>query len=253
MNHSQSPPAIRVENLTKRYGAFCAVDHISFSISQGSATALLGGNGAGKTTTLSMLLGILTPSAGTIEVLGHAIPRERYLALAKMNLSSPYVDLPYNLTARQNLRVYSGLYGIRNPAARIEELAHALDLDKLLDRRYGNLSSGQKTRVSLAKALLNRPQALLLDEPTASLDPDIADRIRGYLDAYRKETGAVMLLASHNMLEVERMCDMVLMMRDGRIVDRGTPADLINRHDRTTLEQVFLHLARAKPEDTETA
>jgi ABC-2 type transport system ATP-binding protein len=237
--------AINVERLTKRFNGTTAVDAISFRVARGSTTGLLGGNGAGKTTTIAMLLGLMLPTDGRIEALGHDMLADRYPALARMNFSSPYVDLPARLTVRENLSVYGRLYGVPRLARRIRDLAGRLDLSDLLDRPTGKLSAGQKTRVALAKALVNAPELLLLDEPTASLDPDTADWVRGYLESYRAEHGATILLASHNMAEVERLCDDVLMMKRGRIVDRGAPAALIARYGRDTLEQVFLHIARA--------
>ena len=238
---------IQVQGLTKCYGELCAVDNVSFEVAAGSVCGLLGGNGAGKTTTLSMLLGLLLPTSGAIRVLGEDMLKHRYRVLGRMNFSSPYVDLPHRLSVSENLGVYARLYGIANRAARIRRLAEDLDIAAFLDRAYGNLSAGQKTRVSLAKALLNEPDLLLLDEPTASLDPDTADRMRVYLTAYRERTGATILLASHNMLEVERLCGDVIMMRAGRIVDRGTPAELLARFGRANLEEVFLDIARDRP------
>jgi ABC-2 type transport system ATP-binding protein len=236
--------AISVKNLTKRYKQVLAVDDISFEVKKGSITALLGGNGAGKTTTIAMLLGALMPTAGSIHILGHDMLGNRYPALQKMNFSSPYVDLPWKLTVRQNLRVYGKLYNVPNIEKHIVKMAEELDMTEFIDRQVGKLSAGQKTRVSLGKALINTPQVLLLDEPTASLDPDTADRIRGYLDNYRKHHGTTFLLASHNMKEVERLCDNVLMMKRGKIVDEGTPKELIKRYGRKDLEEVFLDIAR---------
>jgi ABC-2 type transport system ATP-binding protein len=238
--------AINVRDLTKRFSdaAPPAVDGISFTVPRGQVVGLLGGNGAGKTTTISMLLGILIPTAGTIDILGVDMRRDRYAALPRINFSSPYVDLPSRLTVRENLDVFGGLYGVGDLKARIAELAELLDLTAFLDRKTGSLSSGQKTRAALAKALINRPELLLLDEPTASLDPDTADRVRGHLEAYARTQGAAILLASHNMAEVERLCADVLMMKAGRIVDRGSPADLIARYGREDMEQVFLDVAR---------
>jgi ABC-2 type transport system ATP-binding protein len=241
-----SDPVIKVEGLTKRYDKILAVDDIGFSVEAGSTTALLGGNGAGKTTTLSILLGLLLPTAGTIRVLGVDMVRHRYRALPRMNFSSPYVELPHRLTVQENLTVYAHLYGVRGVRRRIAELADDLAIEPLLGRKAGNLSAGQKTRVALAKALLNEPTLLLLDEPTASLDPDSADWVRGYLESYRQRTGATLFLASHNMGEVERMCDQVLIMRSGRIVDRGAPGELIERYGRRSLEEVFLDIARSR-------
>ncbi|SMF91781.1 ABC-2 type transport system ATP-binding protein [Azospirillum oryzae] len=243
-------PAIRADGLTKRFPTpdgreVTAVDAIAFTVPRGSVTGLLGGNGAGKTTTISMLLGLLLPTAGTVEILGVDMARHRHAVLPRMNFSSPYVELPHRLTVRENLTVYAHLYGLTCVKKRVQELAEHLDLSRFLDRPSGGLSAGQKTRVALAKALLNDPEVLLLDEPTASLDPDTADWIRTYLERYRLRTGATILLASHNMLEVERLCDGVLMMRQGRIVDRGAPSALVARYGRQTLEEVFLDIARA--------
>ncbi len=236
--------AIRVSALSKRYGDTLAVDAIDFAVRRGAIVGLLGGNGAGKTTTIAMLLGLLVPSAGSITVLGHDIAHDRFPALARMNFSSPYVSLPQRLTVAENLRVYCHLYDVRNAEARIATLAHELDFADLLRRKAGKLSAGQKTRVALAKALINRPDLLLLDEPTASLDPDTGDFMRGVLERYRAESGCTILLASHNMAEVERLCSFVLMLKRGRIVDRGTPDELLHRYGRDDLEAVFLDIAR---------
>ena len=242
-----SKPVILVENLVKRYGSTLAVDGISFAVERGVTTALLGGNGAGKTTTLSVLLGLLLPTSGSVRIFDEDVLRHRYRVLPRMNFSSPYVDLPHRLTVRQNLKIYARLYGLPQRDERIAALAQDLQIEPLLERPAGKLSAGQKTRVALAKALLNEPELLLLDEPTVSLDPDTGDWIRGYLEDYRARTGATILLASHNMAEVERMCSEVLMMKAGRIVDRGSPDALIDRYGRTNLEEVFLHIARARP------
>jgi len=238
--------AIAVSGLTKRYGDVLAVDRLDFTVARGSVTALLGGNGAGKTTTISMLLGLLLPTEGRIVVLGEDMVRHRYRVLPRMNFSSPYVDLPHRLTVRENLAVYGHLYGLAEVNARVRLLARDLQLESFIDRASGKLSAGQKTRVALAKALLNVPELLLLDEPTASLDPDTADWVRSYLEAYRRETGATILLASHNMAEVERLCDQVFMMRAGAIVDRGAPAALLARYGRDNMEEVFLDIARGR-------
>jgi ABC-2 type transport system ATP-binding protein len=243
-----SGAAIAVRDLRKRFAKIEAVRGVSFDVHRGTTTALLGGNGAGKTTTLSMLLGVLLPTAGTIHVLGCDMLRDRYRVLPRMNFTSPYVDLPKRLTVRENLRVFADLYGVERPAFRIGELAAELDLDQLLKRPYGQLSAGQRTRVSLAKALLNRPDVLLLDEPTASLDPDIGDRMRSYLEDYQRTSGCTMLLASHNMNEVERMCADVIMLRAGSVVDQGSPTQLIDRYGRETMEEVFLDIARGVDE-----
>jgi ABC-2 type transport system ATP-binding protein len=236
--------AIAASGLTKRYGDVLAVDGLSFTVPRGGTIGLLGGNGAGKTTTITMLLGLLIPTAGTIHVLGHDMAKDRFDALARMNFSSPYIALPARLTVRENMRVYGHLYNVRKLDRRIAELAAELDLHDFLDRPAGQLSAGQKTRVALAKSLINRPDVLLLDEPTASLDPDTGDMVRTWLERYRAQSGCAILLASHNMAEVERLCDTVLMLKQGRVVDQGTPADLITRYGRDDLEQVFLDIAR---------
>jgi len=242
-------PAIAVAGLRKHYGRVEAVRDVSFAVRSGTTTALLGGNGAGKTTTLSMLLGVLTPTAGAITVLGCDMLRDRHRVLPRMNFTSPYVDLPKRLTVRENLAVFADLYGVVEPRARIADLALQFDLVALLGRPYGTLSAGQRTRVSLAKALLNAPEVLLLDEPTASLDPDIGDRMRTYLEEYQRASRCTMLLASHNMGEVERMCDDVIMLRAGVVVDQGSPAQLIARYGRADMEEVFLHIARGADDD----
>jgi ABC-2 type transport system ATP-binding protein len=222
------------------------VRDVSFAVRAGTTTALLGGNGAGKTTTLSMLLGVLTPTAGQITVLGCDMRRERHRVLPRMNFTSPYVDLPRRLTVGENLRVFADLYGLVRPRERIDALAADFDLAALLTRPYGDLSAGQRTRVSLAKAVLNEPDVLLLDEPTASLDPDIGDRMRTYLEQYQHRTGCTMLLASHHMGEVERMCDDVIMLRAGKVVDQGSPHSLLDRYGRADMEEVFLDVARGR-------
>lgn len=243
-------PAISVRNLVKQYKDVRAVDGVSFDIRQGSVTGLLGGNGAGKTTTISMLTGVLTPTSGDIRVLGHDMVLDRYAALERMNFSSPYVDLIRRLTPRQNLRVYAGLYGLDGKQARerIAALAQDLELGEFIDRPCGKLSAGQQTRIALAKALVNAPDVLLLDEPTASLDPDTADRVRSMLQEYCRQNGTTVVLASHNMREVERLCDHVVILRRGRVVDEGSPQDLIARYGRADMEQVFLDIARARAE-----
>ena len=235
---------IEVAGLAKAFDGTPVVIDVGFTVAAGQTVALLGANGAGKTTTISMLLGLLLPSAGTIRMLAEDMVRHRHRVLGRINFSSPYVDLPRRLTVRQNLMFFAHLYGVPEARRRVQELAGELEIQELLAQRSGNLSAGQKTRVSLAKALINRPEILLLDEPTASLDPDTGDWVRGYLEAYQAESGAAILLASHNMAEVERLCDQVLMMSRGRIVDRGSPATLAERYGRQDLEQVFLDIAR---------
>lgn len=241
--------AIQVDGLTKKFGAFFAVNNISFDIPKGQIVGLLGGNGAGKTTTLSMLVGILLPSSGKIRILGYDMLSQRHDALARMNFSSPYVDLPYSLTVRESLTVFSHLYNVQHHKDRIAELADQLHLTAFLDKKYGGLSAGQKTRASLAKSLINSPDVLLLDEPTASLDPDTADWVRTYLSEYQTKTNATILLASHNMQEVERMCHDVIVMKNGCIAARGKPDVLIAQYGHGNLEEVFLHIARTESEN----
>jgi ABC-2 type transport system ATP-binding protein len=251
-NGSSKPPA-EVRDLRKVYGEVTAIDGISFALKDGSVTALLGGNGAGKTTTISMLMGLVIPTSGQALVFGADMARERHKVLHRMNFESPYVDVPMRLTVRQNLEIFARLYGVRDRNGRIAEITADLRLTDLLDRLYGKLSAGQKTRVSLAKALLNEPELLLLDEPTASLDPDTADWVRTKLASYCKERRATLVLASHNMAEVERLADRVIMLEKGRIIADETPAELIRRFGRDTLEEVFLVIARRGSEDAETA
>jgi ABC-2 type transport system ATP-binding protein len=238
--------AIEVAHLVKLYKTARAVDDISFRIARGSITGLLGGNGAGKTTTIAMIMGLVLPTSGHIEVLGCSMPEQSADVLGRMNFESPYVDMPMRLTVRQNLTIFGRLYAVENLRERIEKLAADLDLGEFLDRANGKLSAGQKTRVALAKALINQPELLLLDEPTASLDPDTADWIRQHLEAYRKTRGATILLASHNMLEVERLCDRVIIMKRGRIEDDDSPDSIMARYNRATLEEVFLDVARGR-------
>jgi ABC-2 type transport system ATP-binding protein len=237
-------PSIAVEHLVKIYKSVPAVDDISFTLAPGSVTGLLGGNGAGKTTTIATIMGLLVPTAGRVTVLGAEMPRQRYRVLQRMNFESPYIEVPMRLTVRQNLTVFGMLYGVDDLRGRIAQLGRELDLTELLDRPTGRLSAGQKTRVALAKALINNPDVLLLDEPTASLDPDTADWVRGHLQRFCRERGATVLLASHNMFEVERLCERVIIMKRGRIEDDDTPARLLSRYGRHTLEEVFLDVAR---------
>ena len=242
----EGPAAIDVAHLIKLYKTTRAVDGVSFRIARGSITGLLGGNGAGKTTTIGMIMGLTEPTAGRISVLGHPMPQQRDEVLWRMNFESPYVDMPMRLTVRQNLTIFGRLYAVKDLAERIEQLASDLDLKDFLDRANGKLSAGQKTRVALAKALINQPELLLLDEPTASLDPDTADWVRQHLQDYRKTNAATILLASHNMLEVERLCDRVIIMKRGRIEDDDSPDQIMARYNRTTLEEVFLDVARGR-------
>ena len=245
----QDTATIAVKDLVKRYGNVTAVNGLSFTVESGSVTALLGGNGAGKTTTIAMLLGLILPTSGDIRVFGVDMTRDRYQVLHRMNFQSPYVNIPMRLTVRQNLQTFANLYGVVDPAHRIAELAEELRLHDFLERPAGDLSSGQKTRSALAKALINAPELLLLDEPTASLDPDTADWVRKALIDYRARRGATILLASHNMTEVERLADRVLMLEKGRIVEDGSPAELLRRYGRTALEDVFLDIVRGRGRD----
>src|ERR1700745_3954540 len=240
--------AIEVAHLVKFYKTTRAVDDISFRIAHGSITGLLGGNGAGKTTTIAMIMGLVLPTSGRIQVLGCSMPEQSADVLGRMNFESPYVDMPMRLTVRQNLTIFGKLYAVKDLANRIAKLADDLDLDDFLDRANGKLSAGQKTRVALAKALINQPELLLLDEPTASLDPDTADWVREHLETYRKTHEATILLASHNMFEVERLCDRVIILKRGRIEEDDSPDGIMARYSRATLEEVFLDVARGRVE-----
>jgi ABC-2 type transport system ATP-binding protein len=240
-----------VRALRKTYGDVVAVDGIDFTLAAGSITALLGGNGAGKTTTISMLMGLVLPTSGEARVFGVDMASERHKVLHRMNFESPYVEVPMRLTVRQNLEVFGRLYGLRDLKGRLAEVASDLRLADLLDRPYGKLSAGQKTRVSLAKALINTPELLLLDEPTASLDPDTADWVRSKLEDYCRDHAATVVLASHNMAEVERMATRVIMLEKGRIIADETPQELIQRFGRANLEEVFLAIARRGGDETE--
>lgn len=248
-----SAPAIEVTSLVKAYSTVPAVQGISFAIAPGSCTGLLGGNGAGKTTTISTIMGLVEPTSGRVTVLGAEMPRQRHQVLHRMNFESPYVNMPMRLSVRQNMKIFGMLYGVADIEERTRMLAEQLELGDFLDRQTGKLSAGQKTRVALAKALINNPEILLLDEPTASLDPDTADWVRTHLERYRAERGATILLASHNMAEVERLCDRVIMLKTGKIEDDDTPANLISRYGRTNLEEVFLDIARGEGEAREAA
>ena len=239
---------VEVKNIKKKYGSKEAVKGISFSIKENEILGLLGPNGSGKTTTIGMMLGLLKPSNGEILIDGKKIEENRIETLEKINFISPYIELPKKLTVKQNLIVYCKLYNVSNIKNRIEYLVEKLRLKDLLNRVTGELSSGQKNRVSLAKALINDPTVLFLDEPTASLDPEIGDFVRSFLESYKKEKKISILLASHNMSEVTRLCKTVLMMKDGIIIDKGDPKDLIEKHGRKNLEEVFLKLSRSNYE-----
>ena len=240
--------SIEVINLSKSYKSKQAVNNINFKINENEIVGLLGPNGCGKTTTIGMILGLLKPTSGQVLINGIDIEKNKISLLHKMNFISPYIELPKKLTVKQNLTVYGKLYNINNLNDRIDYLSNKLRLNDLLDKITGELSSGQKNRASLAKALINEPTVLLLDEPTASLDPETGDFIRTFLENYKKEKKIAVLLASHNMDEVKRLCGSVLMMNDGNIIDRGTPDDLIKKYGRKNLEEVFLELVRTKNE-----
>ena len=240
--------SIEVINLSKSYKSKQAVNNINFKINENEIVGLLGPNGCGKTTTIGMILGLLKPTSGQVLINGIDIEKNKISLLHKMNFISPYIELPKKLTVKQNLTVYGKLYNINNLNERIDYLSNKLRLNNLLDKITGELSSGQKNRVSLAKALINEPTVLLLDEPTASLDPETGDFVRTFLENYKKEKKISVLLASHNMDEVKRLCNSVLMMKDGIIVDSGTPEGLIKKHGRKNLEEVFLELVRSKNE-----
>ena len=240
---------IEVKNLTKKFKNFTAVNNINFTLEKNKTLGLLGPNGCGKTTSIGMILGLITPTDGEVLIDNQNIDNsDRNDLLSKMNFASPYIELPKKLTVIQNLEVYGRLYGVKNLKERIEEISEELNLNDFLFKKTGELSSGQKNRVSLAKSLINKPEVLLLDEPTASLDPDIGDFVRNYIEVYKTKNAITILLASHNMKEVERLCDSVIMMKEGQIVDRGTCKDLISRHGRDNLEDTFLKIARSNNE-----
>ena len=238
--------SIEIKNLNKRYNNIEAVKNINFTINKGSIVGLLGPNGCGKTTTIGMMLGLIKPSSGTVFINGQNIESEknRTKILEKMNFISPYVELPKKLTVEENLKVYGKMYGAKNLKDKISDLMKQLNLSEFKTRKTGELSSGQKNRVSLAKALINDPEILLLAEPTASLDPDVGDYIRTYIESFASKKGATILLASHNMNEVERLCNEVMMMKNGEIIDKGTCNDLIKKHGRKNLEETFLKIVR---------
>ena len=238
---------LEVLNLTKKFNNILAVNNINFSIEKNKTLGLLGPNGCGKTTSIGMMLGLITPSNGKILIDNKKLDsKNRINLLSMMNFASPYIELPKKLTVFQNLNVYAKLYGVKNINHRIDEMAEDLNLKNFLNKKTGELSSGQKNRVSLAKSLINKPKLLFLDEPTASLDPDIGDFVREYLEKYKSKNELTMLLASHNMNEVERLCDNIVMMKKGEIVDKGTCDELIKKHGRNNLEETFLKIARSK-------
>ena len=236
---------LEVKNLVKNFGTTIAVNNISFIIEKNKTLGLLGPNGCGKTTSIGMMLGLITPSSGEVFINGISLePKNRIKLLSLMNFASPYIELPKKLTVEQNLEVYARLYGVKEIKKRKEEMVEDLNLQKFLNKKTGELSSGQKNRVTLAKSLINKPKLLFLDEPTASLDPDVGDFVREYIEKYKKNNELTILLASHNMNEVERLCNNVIMMKHGKIVDSGTCGELIVKHGRENLEDTFLKIAR---------
>ena len=240
---------LEVKNLIKKFKSTIAVNNISFEIKKNNTLGLLGPNGCGKTTSIGMMLGLITPTSGEIIIDGMKLnSKNKIKLLSLMNFASPYIELPKKLTVRQNLEVYARLYGVSKKFDRIEELIEDLSLSNFINKKTGELSSGQKNRVSLAKSLINKPKLLFLDEPTASLDPDIGDFVREYLEKYKNKNELTILLASHNMKEVERLCNKIIMMKNGKIVDQGTCDELINKHGRVNLEDTFLKIARSKNE-----
>jgi ABC-2 type transport system ATP-binding protein len=240
---------LEVKNLVKKFESVEAVKNISFKIEKNKTLGLLGPNGCGKTTTIGMILGLITPTTGEIFIDEISLePKNRIKLLSLINFASPYVELPKKLTVNQNLEIYARLYGVKKISERIEEMAEDLNIKNFLNKKTGELSSGQKNRVSLAKSLINKPKLLFLDEPTASLDPDVGDFVREYLENYKKNNELTMLLASHNMKEVERLCNSIVMMKQGEIVDKGTCSELINKHGRKNLEETFLKIVRSKNE-----
>ncbi len=236
---------LKVKNIVKKFSSILAVNDVSFEIEKNKTLGLLGPNGCGKTTTIGMMLGLITPTSGQIFINGINLePKSRIDLLSFMNFASPYIELPKKLTVQQNLEVYARLYGVIRIQDRINELIEDLNLKKFINKKTGELSSGQKNRVALAKSLINKPKLLFLDEPTASLDPDIGDFVREYIEKYKKNNELTILLASHNMKEVDRLCDKIVMMKDGRIVDSGSCEELIKKHGRENLEDTFLKIAR---------
>jgi len=240
---------LKVQNLVKKFNSTIAVNNISFEIEKNSVLGLLGPNGCGKTTSIGMMLGLITPTSGEIYINDTCLePKNRIKLLSLMNFASPYIELPKKLTVKQNLEVYARLYGVTEIKKRIDEMVENLNIKDFLNKRTGELSSGQKNRVALAKSLINKPKLLFLDEPTASLDPDVGDFVREYIEKYKKNNELTIILASHNMREVERLCNKIVMMKQGEIVDSGTCEQLIKKHGRQNLEETFLKIARSKNE-----
>ena len=239
---------VSVNNLSKNFSSFEAVKKISFGINESEILGLLGPNGCGKTTTIGMMLGLLKPTSGEVIINGLNVEKNRINLLKKMNFISPYIELPKKLTVKENLMVYGKLYSVNSINNRIDYLTETLRLSEFINKKTGELSSGQKNRVSLAKAVVNDPDILLLDEPTASLDPETGDFVRTFIEKISSEKKMSILLASHNMNEVKRLCKSILMMKDGKIIDRGTPSEIINKHGKKNLEEVFLKLNRSKNE-----
>ena len=240
---------IQIKNLSKKFKNNLAVNNINFNIEKNTTVGLLGANGCGKTTSIGMMLGLIKPSSGKILIDNQNIEKlQRVEILNRMNFASPYVELPKKLTVQQNLEVYGRLYNVNNLEEKIVEISKNLNILKFLNKKTGELSSGQKNRVALAKSLINNPEILFLDEPTASLDPDIGDYVRSYIENYKSKNEITILLASHNMVEVERLCDKVIMMKNGRVIDEGTCKEIIKKHGRKNLEETFLKLARSKDE-----
>ena len=239
---------LKIIELSKNYDGKDAVKNISFNVNQNEIIGILGPNGCGKTTTIGMILGLLKPSKGKVLLNGVEIENQRVNLLGSLNFISPYVELPKKLTVRQNLEVYGRLYDVKNLKTKIEYLSEKLRLSEIIHKITGELSSGQKNRVSLAKSIINDPKVLLLDEPTASLDPETGDYVRSFLESYQKEKKTSILLASHNMAEVERLCSSVIMMNKGSIIDQGKPEELIKKHERKNMEEVFLKITREKYE-----
>ncbi|OHA26530.1 MAG: hypothetical protein A3C06_03055 [Candidatus Taylorbacteria bacterium RIFCSPHIGHO2_02_FULL_46_13] len=240
---------LEIQNLVKEFGPVKAVNGLSFDVQEGTITGLLGPNGAGKTTTIQMILDLITPTSGVIKIFGLPMQKHREETLGKINFSSPYVALPGNLRVWENLYTFARLYGVKDIAKKIDDLADFFNIRSLLSRMTSSLSTGQLTRLNLTKALLNDPRLLLLDEPTASLDPDIADKTRHMLKRIQKERGVSILYTSHNMQEVEEICDEVIFIDQGKLKDRGVPAELVKKYGHKDLNDIFLEIARANEQE----